>query len=78
MDPCRFAGRAARHASWRLHRMTTVAADRLRRGQLPWLRTAGWRTALVWACALSGDRLGETMQELAAWIRSDSGFTELP
>jgi hypothetical protein len=31
MDSCRFAGRAARHASWRLHRMTTVAADRLRR-----------------------------------------------
>lgn len=38
------------------------------------LRAAGWRVATLWECALKGrTRLDEreTMQRLAAWIRSD-------
>jgi DNA mismatch endonuclease (patch repair protein) len=42
------------------------------------LQEAGWRTALIWVCALSADWRTETLRELDRWIGSTSGALELP
>ena len=44
------------------------------------LNDAGWRVLVVWECALKGREkrtLEEIADELATWLPSDSGFSEL-
>lgn len=40
------------------------------------LREAGWRVAVVWACALRGGKDVEVAVALAAWLKSDLPFFE--
>ncbi|WP_300395763.1 very short patch repair endonuclease [Henriciella sp.] len=36
------------------------------------LREAGWRTAVVWECALRGDQVPGTVQTVSAWLVGDT------
>ena len=43
------------------------------------LKRKGWRTAWIWECSLSNKgNIRTTIEELAAWIKSDSEFIEIP
>lgn len=62
---------ATREAFWRRKIERNVENDAT---VLASLRASGWRTAIVWECALKGRtrmKLPEAIQALAAWVRSD-------
>ena len=42
------------------------------------LRALGWRTAVVWECALSVCRAPATAEALADWLRGEAPALELP
>lgn len=63
---------ATRPEFWRAKITTNIARDE--RNQIL-LSEAGWRTAVVWECAIKRDRQGassETANQLASWLQSPS------
>lgn len=63
---------ATREAFWRQKIGRNVENDA---AVLASLRASGWRTAIVWECALKGRtrmKLTEAIQILVAWVRSDA------
>lgn len=73
---CRYATTPATRTSfWEGKFASNVARDAR---NLHELKTAGWRTAIVWECALRSRNITHTINQLAAWIYSGEQDLELP
>lgn len=66
---------ATRQAYWGPKFERNVARDA---AALAALEALGWRRAVVWECALTVRRAGATADSLAAWLRGEGDFLELP
>lgn len=75
-EGCRYATTpATRREFWQ--NKFTANFERDRRA-LEGLRAAGWRVAVVWECALKGDRLEPTIEATGAWILSVEATATFP
>lgn len=72
---CRFAtSPATRREFWAAKFAGNVERDVRNHAAL---RALGWRTATVWECALSKDRLAGNTAALEDWIRGEAGEIEI-
>lgn len=61
---------------WKHKIANTVVRDKKKISELS---AAGWRTAVVWQCALNNkESVSKTVEILANWIRSGSNWLEIP
>ena len=66
---CRYATTpTTRPDFWQAKFKSNVERDHRSKGQL---LKAGWRVAIVWECALRGDRLAITVRALEQWLRAN-------
>jgi len=66
---CRFASTPKSRADfWQLKFSENVARDQQNQHLL---KSAGYRVAIVWECALRGGRSNSTISEVANWLRSE-------
>lgn len=73
---CRYSTTpSTRTEFWKRKFGANVARDQR---NLTSLSEAGWRTAIVWECALRGNEIRELTDKLAAWIRSRESSFEYP
>jgi DNA mismatch endonuclease (patch repair protein) len=73
---CRFATTPASNTKfWTEKFRRTVLRDR---ENLKALRTAGWRTAVVWECALVREGTERAAREIVAWLSTDKPSLEIP
>lgn len=73
---CRYATTpASRRDYWLPKFARTVERDRR---ALEALRTRGWRTAVVWECALKAREAAATAEAVAQWLREGGETLELP
>ena len=64
---------ATRTSYWEAKFRANMERDRRTRQQLAQL---GWRTAVVWECALRGDRRQDTVMQLEVWLRGEDPLFE--
>ena len=75
-EGCRFASvPATRPDFWNEKFRTNVERDRR---TLSALHNAGWRTAVVWECALKNDGADSASQRLAVWLEGTSSMLTIP
>jgi DNA mismatch endonuclease (patch repair protein) len=73
---CRLASSpATRPDFWQAKFAANIERDE---SNLAKLRAAGWRTAVIWECALRDGDVGSLIDGLCDWIRSDESCLELP
>ena len=75
---CRYATMPASNREWWAKKFTrNLSRDNEKTRQL---LEAGWRVVVVWECALrdGGPQRARTIEELAAWIRSDVATGTIP
>ncbi len=60
---------ATRPDFWQAKFKSNVERDRRSKRRL---LEAGWRVAIVWECALGGDRLAVTIRALDKWLRANA------
>lgn len=74
-EGCRFSATpSSRPEFWQAKFNANVKRDR---NATVRLKEAGWRTGVVWECAIRERGAGEVARELAAWLKSDSLILEL-
>ena len=75
-DGCRYATTPkTRPEFWSKKFEANVARDQRNRQAVS---EAGWKTAVVWECALRGPRLDETVARVSQWLRSGSRWIDIP
>ena len=75
-EGCRFASvPATRPDFWNEKFRANVERDRR---TLSALHNAGWRTAVVWECALKNDGADSASQCLAVWLEGTSSMLTIP
>lgn len=75
-DGCRYATTPKTRPEFWLRKFeANVARDRRNRQAV---MEAGWRTAVVWECALRGGRLAGTVVRVSQWLKSTSRWIDIP